>query len=122
MPPALTLPAQPLRPGQPRRPVQPLRNAPSGRPLQVDRQSFQATFPQALGASSPSATAPAAPMASQYSRRQQIRTDARGPAGSRPRRRIGSTIGSAIVALALLLFASGAGQRVIDYITELLNR
>ena len=98
-----------------------------GRSAQVDRESFQATHPQSMGSSSPNAVAPAAPMASQYSGRGAARNTARDQAQERRRvtntvRKKGSSAWAVIVFLVVIAFATGIGQRIIDLITELLNR
>jgi len=92
---------------------------------QVDRQSFQATHPQSQGSASPTAVAPAAPMASQYSPMQDARNAAQARRQSRPatsttkRKSSGWAVA---VFFFVILFATGLGQRIIDFITELLNR
>jgi len=97
-----------------------------GRPMQVDRQSFQATHPQSMGSTSPDAVAPAAPMASQYSPRGAVRNTNRNTA--QERRRSSSTpkrtssAWAVIVFIVVILFATGIGRQIIDAITELLNR
>ncbi len=94
---------------------------------EVDRQSYQATHPQSTGSNAPAGVAPAAPMASQYSGRGQSRNDAHDRSQERrrrtsvPTRRSGS--GWAVfVFMAVILFATGIGQRIIEAITEVLNR
>jgi len=98
-----------------------------GQSAQVDRESFQATHPQSMGSSSPNAVAPAAPMASQYTGRGAARNTARDQAQERRRvtntvRKKGSSAWAVIVFLVVIAFATGIGQRIIDVITELLNR
>jgi hypothetical protein len=98
-----------------------------GRPMQVDRQSFQATHPQSVASASPAAVAPAAPMASQYTARGQVRNTSRDRAQERRRvsssvRRRGSSVWAVIVFMFVILFATGLGQKAIDLITGLLNR
>jgi hypothetical protein len=91
---------------------------------QVDRQSFQATHPQSHGSASPSAVAPAAPMASQYSPMRDARNAAQARRQFRPptssKRK--SSSWAVIVFFFVILFATGIGQKIIDFITELLNR
>jgi len=103
------------------------RNVRPGRPMQVDRQSFQATHPQSVASASPAAVAPAAPMASQYTARGQVRNTSRDRAQERRRvsssvRRRGSSVWAVIVFMFVILFATGLGQKAIDLITGLLNR
>jgi hypothetical protein len=91
---------------------------------QVDRQSFQATHPQSHGSGSPNAVAPAAPMASQYSPMRDARNAAQArrqlrPAASRQRK---TSAWAVIVFIFVIVFATGLGQKIIDLITELLNR
>lgn len=98
-----------------------------GNPTQVDRQSYQATHPQSTGSGAPMGVAPAAPMASQYSGRGQSRNDAHDRSQERRRRtsvptRKSGSGWAVLVALGIILFASGIGQRIIDLITGLLNR
>ncbi len=98
-----------------------------GQSAQVDRESFQATHPQSRGSAAPNAVAPAAPMASQYSGRGAARNTARDQAQERRRvtntvRKKGSSTWAVIVFLVVIAFATGIGQRIIDVITELLNR
>ena len=66
-------------------------------------------------------------MASQYSGRGQARNDAREQSQERrrtavPSQKRSSSIGAVIVFLVVILFATGLGQKIIDLITELLNR
>ncbi len=101
-------------------------------PSQVDRESFQATHPQSAGSGAPSAVAPAAPMASQYSGHGQARNEARERSqerrrtaptpdrGANSRRR--SSVGAVLVFFFIILFASGLGEKAIDLISELFNR
>jgi hypothetical protein len=101
-------------------------------PAQVDRESFQATHPQSAGSGAPSAVAPAAPMASQYSGHGQARNEARERSqerrrtaptpdrGANSRRR--SSVGAVLVFFFVILFASGLGQKAIDLLSELFNR
>lgn len=104
----------------------------TGQSAQLDRTSFQATYPQSSGSGTPLATAPAAPMASQYSQRGQLRNTARNEASERRRssstrpggtgqQRTSSTW-AVIVFLFVIAFATGIGQRVIEFVTELFNR
>jgi hypothetical protein len=98
-----------------------------GQSAQVDRESFQATHPQSMGSAAPNAVAPAAPMASQYSGRGAARNTARDQAQERRRvtntvRKRGSSTWAVIVFLVVIAFATGIGQKIIDVITELLNR
>ncbi len=103
-----------------------------GQSAQLDRTSFQATYPQSSGSGTPVATAPAAPMASQYSQRGQLRNTARNEASERRRssstrpgntgpKRTSSTW-AVIVFLFVIAFSTGLGQRVIEFFNELLNR
>ena len=103
------------------------RNLRSGQSEQLDRLSYQATHPQSMGSSAPSAVAPAAPMASQYSARGQVRNTARDQA--QERRRISSaaprkqsSVWAVLVFLVVIVFASGLGQKAIDLFNELFNR
>ena len=101
-------------------------------PAQVDRESFQATHPQSAGSGAPSAVAPAAPMASQYSGHGQARNEARERSqerrrtaptpdrGATSRRR--SSVGAVLVFFFIILFASGLGEKAIDLFSELFNR
>jgi hypothetical protein len=103
------------------------RSSMPGQSAQVDRESFQATHPQSMGSAAPTAVAPAAPMASQYSGRGAARNTARDQAQERRRvtntvRRKGSSTWAVIVFLVVIAFATGIGQRIIDVITGLLNR
>jgi len=71
--------------------------------------------------------APAAPMASQYTARGQVRNTSRDRAQERRRvsssvRRRGSSVWAVIVFMFVILFATGLGQKAIDLITGLLNR
>lgn len=97
-----------------------------GQSMQVDRQSFQATHPQSVGSASPDAVAPAAPMSSQYSARGEVRNAARNQsqerrrASSNPKR--ASSAWAVIVFIVVIVFATGLGQKIIDLVTELLNR
>lgn len=91
------------------------------------QQSHQATHPQSTGSSAPMSVAPAAPMASQYSGRGQSRNDARDRSQERRRRTNVTTRKSGsgwavIVFMVVILFATGIGQRIIEAVTELLNR
>jgi hypothetical protein len=103
------------------------RSSMPGQSAQVDRESFQATHPQSMGSAAPNAVAPAAPMASQYSGRGAARNTARDQAQERRRvtntvRKRGSSTWAVIVFLVVIAFATGIGQKIIDVITELLNR
>ena len=91
---------------------------------QVDRQSFQATHPQSQGFGSPNAVAPAAPMASQYSPMRDARNAAQARRQVRPptANRRKSSGWAVLVFFVVILFATGLGQKIIDLITELLNR
>ena len=103
-----------------------------GQFAQVDRTSFQATHPQSSGSGTPTATAPAAPMASQYSQRGQIRHTAQDeaserrrsqstrPGGTGPKR--SSSAWAVIVFIFVVAFSTGIGQRVIEFFSELFNR
>ena len=99
----------------------------SGQAAPQGQQSFQATHPQSMGSASPQAVAPAAPMASQYSGRGQARNDAREQSRERrrtsvPSQKRSSSIGAVIVFMVVILFATGLGQKILQLITELLNR
>ncbi len=104
----------------------------SGQSERIDRLSFQATHPQSSGSGAPSAVAPAAPMASQYSQRGETRHTARDQASERRRTssmtpgntgpKKGSSTWAVIVFLVVIAFSTGLGQRAIDFVTELLNR
>ena len=66
-------------------------------------------------------------MASQYTGRGAARNTARDQAQERRRvtntvRKKGSSAWAVIVFLVVIAFATGIGQRIIDVITELLNR
>lgn len=93
-------------------------------PGQVDRQSFQATHPQSHGSGSPNAVAPAAPMASQYSPMRDARNAAQARRQQRPptTNKRKSSGWAVLVFFFVILFATGLGQKIIDLITELLNR
>lgn len=94
---------------------------------EVDRLSYQATHPQSTGSGAPAGVAPAAPMASQYSGRGQSRNDAHDRSQERRRRtsvpvkKSGSSW-AVFVFAAVILFATGIGQRIIEAITELFSR
>jgi hypothetical protein len=99
----------------------------TGAAAQVDRESYQATHPQSTGSAAPAGVAPAAPMASQYSGRGQSRNDANDRAQQRRRQTTVTTRKSGsgwavLVFMAVILFATGIGQRIIEAITDLLNR
>ena len=99
----------------------------SGQNPPQGQQTWSSTHPQSTGSGSPQAVAPAAPMASQYSGRGQARNDAREQSQERrrtavPSQKRSSSIGAVIVFLVVILFATGLGQKIIDLITELLNR
>jgi hypothetical protein len=66
-------------------------------------------------------------MASQYSGRGQARNDAREQSRERrrtavPSQRRSSSVWAVLVFMVVILFATGLGQKIIDLITELLNR
>ena len=99
----------------------------SGQSPPQGRPPWSTTHPQSTGSGSPQAVAPAAPMASQYSGRGQARNDAREQSQERrrtavPSQKRSSSIGAVVVFLVVILFATGLGQKIIDLITELLNR
>ena len=103
------------------------RNMRPGQPMQVDRQSFQATHPQSIGSLSPDAVAPAAPMASQYTARGEVRNDARNRAQERRRssstmKKKSSSAWAVIVFFVVIAFASGGAQKAIELFNELFNR
>jgi hypothetical protein len=120
IPPASAMPARSI---PPRPPVQPYRPIGPVRP-----QSFQSTHAQAKGSAAPAAVAPAAPMASQYGGgRGQARSEARQQSQERrrtavPSKRRSSSVGAVFVFIVVILFATGLGQKIIDLVTELLNR
>jgi hypothetical protein len=101
-----------------------------GQQGQVDRTSFQATHPQSQGSGAPAAVAPAAPMASQYSQRGQLRNTARDQAQERRRsssnatgmRKRTSSTWAVIVLLLVIGFSTGLLQKIIEFVTELINR
>jgi hypothetical protein len=101
-----------------------------GQQGQVDRASFQATHPQSKGSAAPAAVAPAAPMASQYTQRAQVRNTARDQAQERRRssssstgiRKRASSTWAVIVLFLVIGFSTGLLQKVIDFVTELINR
>lgn len=119
-------PAQRAVPARPQ--VQPARPTTAAAGSSAGQRSFQSTHPQSSGSGALSAVAPVAPMASQYSGRGQARNDARERSQERRRTapptgtKRSSSVGAVIVFLIVLLFATGWGQKVIDLITELLNR
>jgi hypothetical protein len=101
-----------------------------GQQGQVDRTSFQATHPQSQGSASPAAVAPAAPMASQYTQRGQVRNTARDQAQERRRsssnpsavRKRASSTWAVIVLFVVIGFSTGLLQKIIDFVTELINQ
>jgi hypothetical protein len=101
-----------------------------GQQGQVDRTSFQATHPQSQGSVAPAAVAPAAPMASQYSQRGQLRNTARDQAQERRRsssnasgmRKRASSTWAVIVFLLVIGFSTGLLQKIIEFVTELINK
>ncbi|MET0966233.1 MAG: hypothetical protein ABWZ02_07560 [Nakamurella sp.] len=101
-----------------------------GQQGQVDRTSFQATHPQSQGSASPAAVAPAAPMASQYTQRGQIRNTARDQAQERRRsssnpsgmRKRASSSWAVIVLFLVIGFSTGLLQKIIDFVAELINQ
>jgi len=99
----------------------------SGQSPPQGQQSLSNTHPQSTGSGAPQAVAPAAPMASQYSGRGQARNDAREQSRERrrtavPSQRRSSSVWAVLVFMVVILFATGLGQKIIDLITELLNR
>lgn len=103
-----------------------VRSGLSGQSPPQDQQSFQATHPQSMGSSTPPAVAPAAPMASQYNGRGQARNDARERSQERrrtavPAQKRSSSVGAVLVFMVVILFATGLGQKIIEFVTELLN-
>lgn len=102
-----------------------------GQQGQVDRTSFQATHPQSMGSAAPAAVAPAAPMASQYSQRGQVRNTARDLAQERRRsststssggRKRASSTWAVIVAFLVIGFSTGLLQKIIEFVTQALNK
>jgi len=101
-----------------------------GQQGQVDRTSFQATHPQSQGSAAPAAVAPAAPMASQYTQRGQVRNTARDQAQERRRsssnpsgvRKRASSTWVVIVFFLVIGFSTGVVQKIIDFVNELINR
>ncbi len=93
------------------------RNLRSGQSEQFDRLSYQATHPQSMGSTAPSAVAPAAPMASQYSGagpgpEHRPRPGAGTPAHrSSAVRRRASSVWAVMVFLVVIVFARGWGRR-----------
>jgi hypothetical protein len=98
-----------------------------GQQGQVDRTSFQATHPQSKGSAPPAAFAPAAPMASQYTQRGQVRNTARDQAQERRRassgvRKRASSTWAVIVLFLVIGFSTGLLQKIIEFVTEAINK
>jgi hypothetical protein len=102
-----------------------------GQQGQVDRTSFQATHPQSQGSAAPDAVAPAAPMASQYTQRGNVRNTARDQAQERRRastpasngvRKRASSTWAVIVLLLVIGFSTGLLQKIIEFVAELINQ